>query len=335
MIDRPKLNRDSHLYDVLLCARESSCVDMVCAFNAWIETNDTRHLAGNMRPYTHRNEVVDRPSGLNVLCDKRIGDNRICDMVFDEVITSTRDVHEKIFQLVETFGSTLEYVHESRPTYLAKAVVYGANIAVDALIEAGADVNHPALVRYVDVFFRCIKETDLTDSLSMLLNAGLNVNLKDIRSGKTLLHRAVKKRYLPLVRILLSHRIHMNVFTPNRNGRRNALHCAALILDHNSAETFKLLLESGEDISATNSDGMTPMDMVKSKIGRGRPSDDDTRAVLQTIENFKIERTLAIVSATHKRLGNREDCRLGDMDPELLRLITNVAHQGRGWGGET
>jgi ankyrin repeat protein len=302
----------------------------VCAFNAWIETNDTRRLDEIMRPYTKGNYGVDRPSGPNVVCD-----NRICDMVFDEVISSTRDVHEKIFQLVETFGAPLERIHESHPTYLARAVMGGDNIAVDALIKAGADVNDPALVKDIHIFFKYINETDWSVSLSMLLNAGLNVNLKDPYSGKTLLHRAVERQYLPIVRILLSRRIHMNVFTFNGHGRRNALHRAALVLTHSSAEIFKLLLEGGEDISATNSDGMTPMDMVKSNIRAGRPPNDDTQAVLQTIENFKIERTLAIVSATHKRLGNREDCRLGDMDPELLRLITNVAHQGRGWGGET
>jgi hypothetical protein len=107
-------------------AERGSCDQMLRKFKAWYQTN-----ARLMKTVS-----VDEFRRLN-------------DMLIVKAIQGNVEMEYKLMDLVHLCGATVDSVHAGR-THLSRALSQGQLETAQALIGAGADVNHPATVRWMD-----------------------------------------------------------------------------------------------------------------------------------------------------------------------------------------
>jgi len=175
-----------------------------------------------------------------------------------------------------------------RKSALYEACCAGHLSVVQALIQAGADVNlsfWPADVTALHVACDCYDNDGIIEAL---LDAGANVNART-RSGETALFLIVQSKVinsedkLDFVRLLLNANCDVNVMV----GRSSAL-LLACENNNTSSELLRLLIEYGADLTTRNYKGMTALHLL---IENKFPSEDIEMLLENGIDvNAKMER---------------------------------------------
>jgi hypothetical protein len=97
---------------------------------------------------------------------------------------------------------------------LQYAVFFGANKAIEALLNAGAFLHR--LVDYESLVFTNLQLALMgahTETAKLLIERGADINQQDL-VGETVLHKAVDQLDIPFVKLLLSSKnIKVNVFS--------------------------------------------------------------------------------------------------------------------------
>jgi ankyrin repeat protein len=136
------------------------------------------------------------------------------------------------------------------PTILESAVYIGNKQIVKVLLDAGADVNHPASLRWGHTSLQiAVKEGDI-QLVDMLLDAGADVNQPASRvGGQTALQIAVQEGNVQLVNILLDAGADVNQ-EPAKDRGATALQFAAI---QGYIGIAHKLLDRGADVNAAKS----------------------------------------------------------------------------------
>lgn len=143
-------------------------------------------------------------------------------------------------------------------TALHAAAANGNLEIVDFLIERGADVNLQDIHGRVPMFVALAEHQP--EVAARLAEADTNPNVRTV-DGSTLLMAAVRAEEVQLVQWALDHGIDVNAIRPEKNN------ATALILAarKGNAEIVRLLLATGADPRAVNSEGKTALDIAKDK----------------------------------------------------------------------
>ena len=312
---------DGRNFDIVeQCAMVESCMHMRVVLDKWLAENE---------------------DFIRTLNSGQLRD--IYDKLIISVIRGGVEINEKLHKLVWEYGASPDsaphFDHgiefNGGHTHLVRALLSRCPKTVQALIRAGADVNYPATKRFIP---RILSEgIDAAEELmNIVLDAGFDINTTDTLKGATMLHFAAYQGNIPIVRLLLRRGIQTNVHTYRAYDRETALHYAVQNLQQESIEVIELLMLNGEYGHSMDRDGRTPMDILTAMVPPGPYLSPDQYRInlikIQTIKNYNIDRRLAMASVLHQRLGNRDDCRLGRLDEELLRLVAAMSERRHGEG---
>lgn len=210
----------------------------------------------------------------------------------------------KLIQLLVLAGRSLDIYNNLRQTPLHLAVITKQPNMVETLLRAGAEPS--ALDRNGQTALHLCCEYNQRDCLSvvlslstlstcleirnyeglsplhlavlqgrkdlarLLLSAGADINVMDVKSGQSPLMHAVENNNADMVHFLIENRCDVNSQSYSGN---TALHSAC---GRGQAETVRLLLKSGADSSLKNYHNDTPVMVAKNKkitdVLRGRGS---------------------------------------------------------------
>ena len=126
------------------------------------------------------------------------------------------------------------------------------------LIELGADVNYITEEKYPWSLLHCLISTGYFELIKTLLEAGIDIEVKDYGGG-TALFRAADRADFDLAQFLIENGADINT---RDNSGRTILHVA--VKDINTPkriELIKLLIAKGLDVNAKDSYGRTPLHM--------------------------------------------------------------------------
>ena len=160
---------------------------------------------------------------------------------------------------IQVGGTLLINPHDRSTFALNWANGYGQNYTLDLNYKA---VNHKydvnALLRMNDLLYKAdiALQNDDTKKVQIDLVANkhyyLNVNATN-NQGMTSLHKAVQKRHIDIVELLLENGA--NIFAKTKAKNSN---CLLLASQKGHVEMMKLLIEKGLDINSRDIDGSTP-----------------------------------------------------------------------------
>lgn len=141
--------------------------------------------------------------------------------------------------------------------------------------------------------------------IKLLKDNGMDLNIKDIISGRTPLHYAAISGNLEAMQQLIKLGANLNVACHNAN---TALHYAC---DSNQEGAVNILLDSGADISLRNRDNKTAQEIAVDK--------NITDIISLFFNHDKKESLLVFAMATHSRLG--EGSKANSLDGDMVRKI--------------
>ena len=288
------------------CAANDSCGNMVRVFDSWLSRND---------------DVVRMMSGAEF--------RDMCDIIVCKAINSDVDMPEKISKLVWDYGATVDI---GKKTHLTRAVLDRQPHVVRALLQAGANVKHPGTVSWIPRFFGATRNDKMEELLTMLLDAGFDINSKDVQKGETMLHFASRAGHAPIIRVLLDRGARTNVKTHYIDGLETALHSAVYNRHPTSTEVIHLLLHGGEKSRNENRKGLTAMQILTAtefewphERALYETEIPTNLANIHVMERYITDRREALASSEHPRMGNCADCHLSRLERELLMIITKMA----------
>jgi hypothetical protein len=287
------------------CAASDSCAEMVRVLDEWHGKNV---------------DIVRMMSGTEF--------RDFCDILVCKAIKSDEEMSKKLHTLVWDYGATLDF---GRMTHLARAVLDRQPNVVRALLLAGANVKNTETVAVIPSFFGQARNDKMEELLTILLDAGFDINRKDRLKGETMLHFAARAGHAEIVSLLLNRGARTNMKTHHIDGLETALHSAVYNRYPTSTEVIKLLLYGGEDSRNKNRDGLTAMQILKSSEHvwplRALSGHEivTNLANIRTMKLYITDRREAVAYAEHPRLGNRRDCYLGCIERELRDMIFEMA----------
>ena len=163
-------------------------------------------------------------------------------------------------------------------TVLMCAAYRGHSSCVEALIEAGADVNIYT-EKYETALSLAVAWDNNIDSVRLLINAGANVNKGEI-SGTTGLNFIVSNGYVDYLELLLKGGADVN---KRDQQRRTVLHMAAEGCHY---ECVNKLINAGADVNAVAEDDITPlMSAITGPTGRGNQLVDRIKCVQSLLKS--------------------------------------------------
>ena len=137
---------------------------------------------------------------------------------------------------------------------------------VSKLLELGADVNLPSSTEIgisnqqsLTPFHFATMSSEIPN-LKLMLDAGADIELKDVTTGSTALIGAAHGRRADRIEFLIN--AGANLHATDNKGRM-ALHQAAI---EGVVEPVKVLLDAGADVQATDNDGKTPLHLAVQNI---------------------------------------------------------------------
>ena len=157
--------------------------------------------------------------------------------------------------IVDDWGRTPLYF--ARNTGICKALLKaGLNIRITSL-----RLGHSPLHLRFKLTGRCYLENDTIDTMNILVNAGIDIDVRDDR-GQTPLLNAVYSGYIFHARRLLELGANPNAI--DKSSRESAIHYAVLFDRH---EMISLLLKYGADYTTLSADGKNIAHMAASSAG--------------------------------------------------------------------
>ena len=249
------------------------------------------------------------------------------DAVLTKVIDSDIDMVNKIEQMTTRFGMDLS---NSRHPLVVRAIHQSNPPVLNALLNAGADPNFHAYIHYIVKSFERTVSQNMVENLILLLDHGFDINHSGGIDGFTMLHYAAKSGHVEIVQILLECGAQINLKTKYYYGGDTALHLVAWNRDPESTEIIKMLLHGGVNVLAVDTSGRTALQIL-THGGDSQyntymhPFSPNERYTNQLNIQLMMQRRTAVQSARHRRLGDRHDCHMGNVDAELLDEIFRMA----------
>ncbi len=198
-------------------------------------TND--HTLGNWRKYLEDGGDVEKPDGGGA----------------SALMHAAASENVALCELLLKHGADVNYQRPNDKITPLMWAVNGNKAVCELLLKHGAKLD--AVDENGNTAFHHLQRAQ-EDVLQLLLDAGVDINLRNEKDGDTLLIRAV--RHSPdMVRMLLKKKPDVNL----RNNRGDSpLHPAShYTTPEQGAEIIQMLLDAGADVNAQNNNGETPL----------------------------------------------------------------------------
>jgi ankyrin repeat protein len=157
-------------------------------------------------------------------------------------------------------------------TPLSEAATYGSAALVEALLNAGADVNTLTTERGETVLMTASRASNV-DAVKVLLEHGADANVKESFRGQTSLMWAAAENHPEVVRLLLVHGADPKVRSSHRDTTppklmadtpaapisKGGLTALVFAARQGSIESANVLIEAGADINQGDADGNNPL----------------------------------------------------------------------------
>jgi hypothetical protein len=293
---------------VLFCARSRGSEECIAAYQNWIDNHP---------------EIL---ASMNVEKLRELHD----ELVLDAIQNGT-EAAMKIREMSTRFGMNLS--NTGHP-FIVRAMFESDLPVFCALLSAGADPNKPCFVSYIVRYFERPETQVMQEMLILLLNRGFNINHVDGVGCLTMIHYAAKSANAEIVRILLQRGAHIHKSADDYGGD-TALHLAVRSRLASSSQVITLMLLHGKaNVRSINAKGQTALQILydadesqndEPKIPFSPTERDTNQLNIQLIQEYLMQRSVALYSSRHHRLGERHDCHIGNIEDHLLDVISQMA----------